>query len=79
MREKGSEELQRLEEDSTWVTQHYDSLRKYEGKVVAVKNRKIIAVSESLEKLLKDLEQKKENTACLLLEAIPPKNVSFIL
>lgn len=77
MKEKS--ELERLEEDSVWVTQHYDSLKKYEGKVVAVKNKGIIAVSENLEKLLKDLEKKNENSACLLLEAIPPKNASFIL
>lgn len=77
MKEKS--ELERLEEDSAWVTQHYDSLKKFEGKVVAVKNKDIIAVSENLEKLLKDLENKNENAACLLLEAIPPKNVSFIL
>ena len=54
-------------------------MKKYEGKVIAVKNQTIIAVSDNLEKLLKDLEKKKENSACLLLEAIPPKNVSFIL
>jgi hypothetical protein len=78
MKEK-SEEVERLEEDSAWVTQHYEKLRKYEGKVVAVKNKTIIAVSESIEGLLKELEAKKENTAWLLLEAIPPKDVSFIL
>ena len=78
MKEK-LKDLERLEEDSAWVTEHYDSLKKYEGKVVAVKNKNIIAVSENLEKLLKDLEKKNENSACLLLEAIPPKNVSFIL
>ena len=78
MKEKPAD-LERLEKDSVWVTEQYDSLRKYEGKVIAVKNQTIIAVSDNLEKLLKDLEKKKENSACLLLEAIPPKNVSFIL
>jgi hypothetical protein len=73
------EEIERFEEDSAWVTQHYENLRKYEGKVVAVKNRAIISISESVEDLLKELEAKKENAACLLIEAIPPKNVSFIL
>lgn len=72
-------DIQRLEEDSEWVTQHYDNLKKYEGKVIAIKNKSIIAVSDNLEKLLKDLEGRNENPACLLLEAIPPKNVSFIL
>jgi hypothetical protein len=76
---KKSKDLERLEEDSAWVTQHYESLKKYQGKVVAVKNKDIIAVSENLDTLLEELEKKKENPACLLLEAIPPKNVSFIL
>ena len=78
MKEKPAD-LERLEKDSVWVTEQYDSLKKYEGKVIAVKNQTIIAVSDNLEKLLKYLEKKKENPACLLLEAIPPKNVSFIL
>lgn len=78
MKEKPAD-LERLEKDSVWVTEQYDSLKKYEGKVIAVKNQTIIAVSDNLEKLLKDLEEKKENSACLLLEAIPPKNVLFIL
>ncbi len=76
---KKSKDLERLEEDSAWVTQHYESLKKYQGKVVAVKNKDIIAVSENLDTLLEELEKKKDNPACLLLEAIPPKNVSFIL
>jgi ribosome maturation factor RimP len=76
---KKSKDLERLEEDSAWVTQHYDSLKKYQGKIVAVKNKDIIAVSENLDTLLVELEKKKEKPACLLLEAIPPKNVSFIL
>lgn len=75
---KKSKDLERLEADSAWVTQHYDRLEKYQGKVVAIKNKGIIAVSENLETLLEELE-KKEKPACLLLEAIPPKNVSFIL
>jgi hypothetical protein len=78
MKEKLAD-LERLEKDSVWVTEHYDNLKKYEGQVVAVKGETIIAVSENLEALLKDLEKKNENPACLLLEAIPPKNVSFIL
>jgi hypothetical protein len=72
-------ELERLEQDSVWVTQNYDSLRKYQGKVVAIKNKAIIAVSDNIETLLKNLELKNENPACLLLESIPPKNVLFIL
>jgi len=48
-----------LDNDSQWVTENYDKLRKYEGKVIAVKNQKIIEVSDTLEHLLKKLEEKK--------------------
>ncbi len=71
--------LKMLDDDSQWVTENYDKLRKYEGKIIAVKNQKIIQVSDTLEHLLKKLEEKKENSAFLLIEAIPPKGVSFIL
>jgi len=73
------EMLEALEADSKWVTDHYDDLKKYENKVIAIKNRKVIGVSDRLDKLLKELEDKKENTAFLLIEAIPPKDASFIL
>jgi len=71
--------LEMLDNDSQWVTENYDKLRKYEGKVIAIKNKKIIDVADTLENLLKKLEEKKENSAFLLIEAIPPKGVSFIL
>jgi len=68
-----------LDNDSQWVTENYDKLRKYEGKVIAIKNKKIIDIADTLENLLKKLEERKENSAFLLIEAIPPKGVSFIL
>lgn len=71
--------LENLEKDSEWITVHYDELRKHENKVVAVRNRKIIFVSENLEELLTELEDRKENTAFVLIAAIPPKDASFIL
>lgn len=78
--EKGElEVLEKLEKDSEWVTAHYDELRKHEDKLIAVKNKKIIYVSESLEELLTELEDKKEDTAFILITAIPPKSASFIL
>jgi len=77
--ENENKTLMMLDNDSQWVTENYDKLRKYEGKVIAVKNQKIIQVSDTIEHLLKKLEEKKENSAFLLIEAIPPKGVSFIL
>jgi len=73
-----TELLERLIEDSKWISENYEELRKYEGKVIAVKNKRIILASESILDLLNELE-KKENAAYILVEAIPPKNASFIL
>lgn len=35
--------LEKLIEDSEWITRHYDKLRKYEGKIIAVKDKKLYA------------------------------------
>jgi hypothetical protein len=68
-----------LEEDSLWVTTHYEQLKKHEGKVLAIKGKAIIAISNDVETILLDLEKKKENPANILIEVIPPKNLCFIL
>jgi len=71
--------LEKLDRDSIWVNEHYDDFRKYQGKVIAIKDRQVIAVQDSLEELLEELKKKKENPALLLIEAIPPENIAFIL
>ncbi len=72
--------LEKAEKDSEWVSRNYDELRKkYEGRVFAVKNRKVIEDADTVEKLRTKLEAKGENVAFLLIESIPPKDASFIL
>lgn len=72
--------LRKSEEDSTWVSEEFDKLRsKYEGKVLAVKNRNIVSYADTVEELLKKLKQIGEDAAFLLIETVPPKNLSFIL
>jgi len=74
------ESLEKAVEDSEWVSKKYDELiKKYEGKVFAVKNGKVIEDAATVEELCKKLEAKKEDMAFLLIESIPPKNASFIL
>jgi len=74
------EKLKIAEEDSKWFSEKYDDLRrKFEGKVVAVKNKKIIGDAESVEELLNMVQKKGEDTAYMLIETIPAKDVSFIL
>jgi len=71
--------LEKLDQESIWLNEHYDELQRFQGKVIAVKEGKIIAVQESLEELLEDLERKNEDPAFLLIQAIPPENIAFIL
>jgi alkanesulfonate monooxygenase SsuD/methylene tetrahydromethanopterin reductase-like flavin-dependent oxidoreductase (luciferase family) len=74
------EALKVAEEDSKWFSEKYKELRtKYEGKVVAIKNKNIVGDAESVEELLDEVKKKGEDAAYILIETIPPKDVSFIL
>jgi hypothetical protein len=78
-----SEILQNLrmaQEDSKWFSDKYKELRaKYEDKVLAIKDKNVIGSADSIEELLGKVQSKGENIALLLIETIPPKDVSFIL
>jgi len=71
--------LEKLDRDSIWLNEHYDELQRFQGKVIAIKGKKVIAVQDSLEELLEELEKKNEDPAFLLIQAIPPENIAFIL
>ncbi len=72
--------LRKFEEDNIWVSEEFDKLRsKYEGKVLAIKNKSIVSYANTVEELLEKLEKAGEDATSLLIEAIPPRNVSFIL
>lgn len=69
-----------FEADNEWISKSYEELKKkHEGKIFAVKNREVVHEAETVGDLLDELEKEGENTAFLLIESIPPKNVSFIL
>lgn len=71
--------LEKLGKDSIWLNEHYDEFQEFQGKVIAIKREQIIAVKDNLEELLEELERKNEEPALLLIQAIPPENVAFIL
>jgi predicted translin family RNA/ssDNA-binding protein len=72
--------LREAVEDSEWISRNYDELKKkYEGKIFAVRRKKVVAAAETVEELRKMLEARGENISFLLIESIPPKGVSFIL
>jgi len=80
---QGSEILQILkvaEEDSKWFSEKYEQLQtKYEGRVLAIRNKNVVGDAESVHQLLDILQEKGEDAAYMLIETIPPKDVSFIL
>ena len=72
--------LKIAEEDSKWFSEKYEELRtKYEGKVVAIKNKIVLGDANSVDELLDKVGKKGEDAAYVLIETIPPKDVSFIL
>ncbi|MEM2907726.1 MAG: DUF5678 domain-containing protein [Candidatus Hadarchaeales archaeon] len=72
--------LKSIEEDNKWLSENYDELKKkLEGKVFAVKNKKVVYEAETIEDLLRGLEEKGEDSTLLLIESIPRRDVSFIL
>jgi hypothetical protein len=72
--------LKIAEEDGKWFSEKYEELRtKYEGKVVAIKNKNVLGDANSVDELLDKVGKKGEDIAYLLIETIPPRDVSFIL
>ena len=63
-----------------WFSREYSKIQdKYKGKVVAVKDKKVIAYAESVEELLEELERAGEDPSSLLMEAVPPEDAPYIL
>jgi len=72
--------LKVAEDDTKWFSEKYEELQsKYAGKVVAVKNRNVVGDADSVDELVKKVQEKGEDTAYVLIETIPGKDVSFIL
>lgn len=79
---KGEEEIfpKQLKEDSRWISENIKRLRReFEGKVFAVKRKRVIASDDDIVFLLKKLEKQGVNVEDVLIESIPPRNVAFIL
>ena len=72
--------LRKSEEDSKWVSEEYDKLRtKYEGKVLAARNKHVLSHADTTEELVAKLENMGEDLGLILIEAIPRRDLSFIL
>ena len=72
--------INRIEKDLDWFSSHLAGLQeKYANRFVAVKEGKIIAAEESMEKIINALERKKENPATTFVEFVHEKGISIII
>jgi len=74
------EALKRAQRDSKWVSDNYDKLQeRYENRVFAVKDSHVIEDDDTIEGLMRKLQDRGEDATFILIEAIPPRDASFIL
>jgi hypothetical protein len=72
--------LKEYEENAKWFTAKYSEIaEKYEGKTIAVKDQKIVAVKATLDETLKEFEKKKVDIGSIYITTIPEKVIAFIL
>lgn len=72
--------MKMFEKNTEWLSKNCDELQeKYDGKVFAIKDQRVIQTADTVEELIKKLEAKNEDITFLLVEKLPPRDVSFIL
>ncbi|ODS35904.1 hypothetical protein BEH94_00135 [Candidatus Altiarchaeales archaeon WOR_SM1_SCG] len=72
--------MERFEKDGDWFCDRFNEFqKKYAGKVIAVKNQKIIVVTTKLDDLLKKIRSRGEDPADVYIDSIPEKGVAYIL
>jgi predicted Rossmann-fold nucleotide-binding protein len=65
---------------SNWVQKNFDELaKKYEGKLIAVEDEEIIAVSDTMEDLTRQIERKGKNPAETYVTSFPPGDFIWVL
>ena len=69
-----------FEKNEEWFSEHYEEFEeKLAGKIIAIKDQKMIAVKAEVEEILKELESRNEDINSVYITAIPPKGTAFIL
>jgi len=72
--------INEMEQDNKWLESHYEEIRKnYENKFIAIKNKVIVASSSTLDGIMKELEEKGENSSLVSIEFIHKKDFKIIL
>jgi len=73
-------DLKEYEKNAKWLSAKYSEIaEKYEGKTIAVKDQKIVAVKATLDETLKEFESEKEDLGSIYIATIPEKVIAFIL
>ncbi|MGB2729060.1 MAG: DUF5678 domain-containing protein [Halobacteriota archaeon] len=74
------ETLKAIDRDGRWFGENYDRYKKiFEGKIIAVKDEKILSVGDDMQELSNEIEEKGEDPRWVYVTTIPPKDVVFIL
>ncbi len=72
--------LSRFNQDVKWFQNNYEQLqRKYEGKFVAVKNKRVIGTDQDAERLIRKVRRKHGNTSSILVEEVGGRSVEYLL
>ena len=72
--------MERFEKDGEWFDEHQEELqKKYMGKVIAIKEQKIIGVNRKLDDLLNEIKSKGLDPANVYIASIPKESVAYIL
>lgn len=74
------ENIKAIGRDSKWLCENYDKYKEiYEGKLIAVKDEKILSVGDDMQELSNKIEEKGEDPRWIYVTSIPPKDIVFIL
>jgi hypothetical protein len=65
--------------NSDWVQRNFDELaKKYEGKLIAVEDEEVIAASDTMEDLIRQIESKGKNPAETFVTSFPPSDSIWV-
>ena len=80
MEDISEKEIERIGSDIEWTAKNAKKLFiDYEGKYIAVKDKRIIAASSDFEELLRILERDSINPRLVHIESVAPRSFACIL
>lgn len=71
--------LDEFEEDARWFYENLEKLKKFSGKFVAIKSKKVIASDKNVNDVIKEVEEQGENPSYLLIEFVYSEGTVVLL